>query len=114
MVRAHSLPNMERQADPIAAAATPITRHVNGEHTANLIEYLRVYADVHDATDARMTDVDRRGFDVEAVTPAGTRTVRIAWPEPLERREQVRETMVQMTQHARASLGLPPIELGEH
>jgi putative heme iron utilization protein len=100
--------------DPIAEASLPITRHINGEHTDNLIEYLRAFADVHDATDARMTGVDRDGFDIDAQTPGGPRAVRIPWPQPLERREQVREEMVRMTVDAKAKLGLAPIDPQEH
>lgn len=101
--------------DPIAEASLPITRHVNGEHTDNLIEYLRAYTGVQDATDAKMTGVDRDGMDIEAVTPAGVVTERIAWPARLERREQVREEMVRMTVAAKEKLGLEPIDLtAEH
>jgi putative heme iron utilization protein len=101
--------------DPIAAASLPITRHVNGEHTENLIEYLRAFTGVQDATDAKMTGVDRDGMEIEAVTPGGVVTERIAWPARLERREQVREEMVRMTVEAKEKLGLDPIDLtAEH
>jgi putative heme iron utilization protein len=105
---------MAMDIDPIAEASVPITRHVNGEHTDNLIEYLRVYAEIGDATDARMTGVDRDGFDIEAQTPDGVRVARIPWGQRLERREQVREEMVRLTVEAKAKLGLDPIEPGEH
>lgn len=100
--------------DPIAEASVPISRHVNGEHTDNLLEYLRAFADVQDASDARMLGVDRDGMEIEAQTASGTRTVRIPWGQTLERREQVREEMVRMTVEAKEKLGLDPIELGEH
>jgi len=90
--------------DPIAAAAGPITGHVNDDHPESLLEYLRAFSDVHDATSATMTGVDRDGFDIEATTPSGLRAVRIPWPQRLERREQVREVMVQMADEARRKL----------
>jgi putative heme iron utilization protein len=105
---------MTTEVDPIAEASVPITRHVNGEHTDNLIEYLRAYTEVDDATDARMTGVDRDGMDIEAQTPGGVRNERIPWGERLERREQVREEMVRLTVEAKAKLGLDPIDLTEH
>ena len=105
---------MTTDLDPIAEASLPITRHINGEHTDNLIEYLRAYTGVHDATDARMTGVDRDGFDIEAQTPSGVKVERIPWPQRLERREQVREEMVRMTVEAKAKLGLAPIDPAEH
>lgn len=106
---------MSAETDPIAEASTPITRHVNGEHTENLIEYLKVYSDVQDATDAKMIGVDRDGMDIEATTPAGVKVQRIPWGSRLERREQVREEMVRMTIEAKAKLGLAPPDLtGEH
>jgi putative heme iron utilization protein len=90
--------------DPIAAAAEPIMRHVNGDHEENLIEYLRAFTDVQDASGARMVGVDRDGFDIEADTAAGATLRRIPWPEQLERREQVREVMVDLTNDAQAKL----------
>lgn len=96
--------SMDTGEDPIAAAATPIMRHVNGEHTENLIEYLRAFSGVVVATGARMVGVDRDGFDIEATTPDGRQTVRIPWASRLERRDQVREEMVRMTQEAQAKL----------
>lgn len=96
------VPAME--PDPIEAAATDIMHHVNDDHVANLIEYLRAFGDVPDATAALMVGVDRHGFDIEAQTPAGTKTVRIPWATRLERREQVREEMVRMAQEAQAKL----------
>ena len=105
---------MTSDADPIAEASVPITRHVNGEHTENLIEYLRAYTEVGDATDATMTGVDRDGFDIEATTPGGVRLARIPWPQRLERREQVREEMMRLTVAAKEQLGLAPIDPQEH
>lgn len=106
---------MTTETDPIAEAAVPISRHVNGEHTENLLEYLRAFTDVQDATDARMTGCDRDGFDVEAVRPSGAEAVRIPWGSRLERREQVREEMVRLTIEAKQKLGLEPPDLsGEH
>lgn len=97
---------MEAQTDPIAAAAKPIMSHVNGDHTDNLIEYLRAFTEVQDATDAQMIGIDRDGFDIEAVTPGGVRTARVPWPARLTERAQVREEMVRLTQQAQAKLGI--------
>lgn len=57
------------EPDPIAAAAADIMRHVNEDHSDSLLDYLRAFTGVADATDARMTGVDREGFDIEADTP---------------------------------------------
>jgi putative heme iron utilization protein len=95
---------MSTESDPIAPAAEAIMGHVNGDHTNNLVEYLRAFTDVADATEARMVGVDRNGFDIEAKTPAGSKTVRIPWGKTLERREQVREEMVRLSTEAQAKL----------
>lgn len=100
--------------DPIAEASVPISRHVNGEHTENLIEYLNVFADVSGVDDARMLGVDRHGMEIEARTPAGVQVVKIPWRTTLDRREQVREEMVAMTIEAKAKLGLEPPNLEAH
>ena len=105
---------MTTEADPIAEASTPITRHVNGEHTENLLEYLRAYTEIDDATEALMLGVDRDGFDIEAKTPSGVKVARVAWGQRLEAREQVRHEMMRLTIEAKEKLGLAPIELGDH
>jgi putative heme iron utilization protein len=93
-------------SDPIAEGADDIIGHVNADHTHHLIEYLRAFTHVQDATDARMTAVDRTGFDIEAKTPAGTVVERIPWSFTLELRHQVREEMVRLTQQAQAKLSI--------
>jgi hypothetical protein len=92
------------EPDPIAPVAGEIMRHVNREHTHHLLEYLRAFTPVQHATDARMTSLDREGFDVEAVTPAGTTSIRIPWSTRLDERAQVREEMVRLTEEAQAKL----------
>ena len=99
---------MDMQTDPIATAAEAIMGHVNGDHEENLLEYLRAFTDIHDATGALMTGVDREGFDIEATTGTGRVTRRIAWPVTLDRREQVREEMTRMTHDAQARLASDP------
>ena len=88
--------------DPIATAAADIIGHVNGDHPDSLLDYLRAFTDVGDATAAIMTGVDRDGFDIEATTPGGIKQARITWSSRLERREQVREEMVRLAQEAAA------------
>lgn len=105
---------MSEELDPIKDASVQISRHVNGEHIENLIEYLRAYTEIQDATDALMLGVDKDGFDIEAKTPSGVKVARVPWGQRLEAREQVRHEMMRLTVEAKAKLGLDPIELGDH
>src|SRR5688500_6360319 len=101
--------------DPIVPVAPQIMKHVNDEHVENMIEYLRAFTDVQDATFAMAVAMDRHGMDIEAETPGGKQTRRIGWSEELTERPQVREQMVRLTNEAHAKLGItPPEHHGAH
>ena len=54
---------------------------------------------------ARMTGVDRYGFDMSVVTPVGPRPVRLAFGEPVSTPEEVRAALIAMVKDARSRLG---------
>jgi putative heme iron utilization protein len=52
-----------------------------------------------------MTGVDRYGFDMSAVTPKGSRPVRLAFGKTVSTPEEVRAALISMVKNARSKLG---------
>ncbi|MDA1315980.1 MAG: DUF2470 domain-containing protein [Acidobacteria bacterium] len=91
-----------RQAspDPLADAAEGIIRHMNGDHPDALALLARVHAKI-EASEARMTAVDRLGFHVRLTTTEGMRGTRIAFRREVVNKREVREIFVEMVKQAR-------------
>ena len=89
------------EPDPLRGAAPGILAHMNADHADASLAYARVLAGVPDATSATMTAVDRYGFDLAVITPAGPRAARVAFDAPLTTSDEVRRTMVALVKRAR-------------
>ncbi len=92
-------------ACPIAPAAGRILGHMNEDHGQAMVLYCRAFSKAHDTTAATMTSVDRYGFEMSAVTAAGPRPIRLAFPEKAETAGDVRKHLVALAQQAREELG---------
>jgi heme iron utilization protein len=92
--------------DPLAGAAQGILDHMNADHGDALILLTRTHAKLA-AESATMTSVDRLGFHVRAVTPAGIKGARIAFPREATTSEETRSVLVEMVKHARNTAALP-------
>jgi putative heme iron utilization protein len=86
--------------DPLADAAEGIIRHMNDDHPDALALLARVHANI-EASEARMTAVDRLGFHVRLTTAEGMRGTRIAFTREAVNKRQVREVFVDMVKEAR-------------
>jgi putative heme iron utilization protein len=91
------------EPDPLAGAAAGIIEHMNADHTEAQVLFCRHFLGRPDTTEAVMTAVDRYGFDMIAVSPAGRAAVRLGFPEQCASGEQVRRAMVAMVADARAA-----------
>ncbi len=60
-----------------------------------------------DTTEATMSSVDRYGFEVVAVAPAGRTTLRLGFPAPVTTPEEVRAALVGMVREARTAARSP-------
>ena len=80
----------EAEADPLAPAAAGIIEHMNADHAEAQVLYCRHLAGYPDTTTATMSAVDRYGFDMIAVGPAGRAAVRIGFPVPCSTGDEVR------------------------
>ena len=95
------------EPDPLAPSSTGILAHMNGDHgTANLV-YARAFAALPDATAARMTGIDRFGFELHVETPSGMQPARIPFAAPLTSFDQVRTELVKLVGEGRAKLAAP-------
>ena len=91
------------QPDPLATSSQGILQHMNQDHTDAVLAYATKLAGVADATAATMTAVDRYGFELALITPAGPRAMRLAFDEPVATSEEVRAAMVALVKQARGA-----------
>jgi len=90
------------EPDPLAAAAAGIIGHMNADHAEAQILFCRHLAGRPETTGATMSAVDRYGFEMVAVSPAGRAAVRLGFPEPCATGDEVRRAMVAMVGEARS------------
>jgi putative heme iron utilization protein len=91
------------EPDPLAADATAIVEHMNADHVGALVELCHHDAGRTDVTAARMTAVDRYGFEVVAdVTgPRQQAAFRVGFRSPQATPDGVRKELVAMLHAAR-------------
>ena len=92
------------QADPLADAAGDIISHMNADHSESMILLAKVHAGI-EAGEARMTAVDRLGFQVRLKTAEGMKGARIAFEREVRSAPETREVLVEMVKRARDSGG---------
>ncbi len=89
------------EPDPLAEAAAGIIAHMNADHAEAQVLFCRHLAGRPETTAATMSAVDRYGFEMVAVSPAGRAAVRLGFPEPCATGDEVRRAMVAMVAEAR-------------
>jgi putative heme iron utilization protein len=91
------------EPDPLAPHAAGIVGHMNADHAGALVELCHAYAGRTDVTAARMTAVDRYGFEVVAdVTgPRQQAAFRVGFRTPQAAPDGVRKELVGMLHGAR-------------
>lgn len=90
--------------DPIASDAPGILAHMNADHADALPLYCRAFSRATDTLSASMTGIDRHGFEMTALTPAGPRPIRLAFPAPIANKTDARTALVALLKQARATL----------
>jgi putative heme iron utilization protein len=96
------------QPDPIAPDARVILEHMNQDHADALPAYCRAFAGLTEVGKAEMTSIDRLGFEMSVLTGSNTRTVRLAFHEPIASKTDARQALVGLLKEARAKLGSAP------
>ena len=107
--------------DPVTTGghAEDAIRHCNEDHADAMVLICRAFSGLGDGVgSATMLSLDRYGFDVLCDMPDGKRRSRVAFSEVLTAGDSttLRMAMVDMTQRARAHLGVaaPPQGAGHH
>ena len=90
------------EPDPLATSAAGMVAHMNADHADALVLYCKAFSRATDIGSAKMTGVDRYGFEMSATTAEGLRPVRVAFATPVSTPEQVRAELVAMAKHARS------------
>jgi putative heme iron utilization protein len=98
----------EAEPDPIASDAAGVLAHMNDDHADALLLYARAFTTATDATDARMTSVDRYGFEMSIDTPRGRGPARLAFDAPIGAKDEVRKALVRLVKEAREKLASAP------
>ena len=93
----------EAEADPLVDAAAGIIEHMNADHADAQVLFCRYLLDRPETTEATMSAVDRYGFEMIAVSPAGRAAVRLGFPEECTTGDEVRKAMVALVGDARAA-----------
>jgi putative heme iron utilization protein len=93
----------DADADPLVDAAAGIIEHMNADHAHAQVLFCRHLVGRPDTTEASMSAVDRYGFEMIAVSPAGRAAVRLAFPEECITGDEVRQAMVALVADARAA-----------
>lgn len=90
-----TIPNV---LDGIAPGAI---RHMNEDHSHNLLDYARVLAGLPWAEEAEMTDLDQFGFDLVVRGGGRIHHVRLPFEPPLTSADQLRPALIVLAQRAR-------------
>jgi putative heme iron utilization protein len=93
------------EPDPLTPSAAGTIAHMNADHGDAMVLYCKAFSKASDIISAKMTGVDRYGFDLSARTPEGARPVRVAFAKPVSTPEEVRAALVAMVKEARSRLG---------
>jgi putative heme iron utilization protein len=93
------------EPDPLAPSAADTIAHMNADHADAMVLYCKAFSKATDITSAKMTGVDRYGFEMSAKTAGGPRPVRVALAKPVSTPEEVRAALVAMVKDARSRLG---------
>ena len=88
--------------DPLAEAAPGILEHMNADH-ADALAFLAGAIKRIKGSAAKMTAVDRLGFQVRLKTPERMRSVRIGFPREVRSGEECRKAFIDLLGEARAA-----------
>ena len=90
------------EPDPLRGSAARIIRHMNNDHAKTMALYCRVFTQATEASEVKMTGVDRYGFEMSVMTDEGPRPIRLPFSQSLTTADQVRSALVALAQQARA------------
>jgi putative heme iron utilization protein len=94
------------EPDPVGPdAAVGIVDHMNDDHAETLVEYCAGNHGLSHVASARMTAVDRYGFEALTEEPGGSRPVRFAFQQRAGSPDDVQVELIRLLRVARGALG---------
>ena len=93
------------EPDPLGPSAAGMIAHMNADHDDAMVLYCKAFSQATEITAAKMTGVDRYGFEMSAMTTRGPRPVRVAFERPVSTPEEVRAALIAMVKDARSRVG---------
>ena len=91
--------------DPLAPAAAGIIEHMNDDHADALVTYCLAFSTATEVASAKMTLIDRYGFEMSAETEFGRRPIRVAFDNALDSTDEVRPAVIALLKRAREITG---------
>jgi len=85
-------------------SAAGMIAHMNADHADAMVLYCQAFSRATAITSARMTGIDRYGFEMSANTAEGPRPIRLAFAKPVTTPEEARFALVAMVKDARSKL----------
>ena len=92
----------EAEPDPLATSTAGVIAHMNADHADAMVDYCLAFSKASDVASAKMTNIDRYGFEMSAVTSDGPRPIRLAFPQAVTTPEQARDALIGLLKEARA------------
>ncbi|HEY8200567.1 MAG TPA: DUF2470 domain-containing protein [Actinomycetota bacterium] len=97
---------LEAEPDPVSGkVAVELVDHMNRNHAGALVEYCSGIYGMVDVRSARMTAVDRYGFEVLTEEPEGSRPVRFGFEHAAGGPDDVQRELVALLRRARGQVG---------
>ena len=78
--------------------------HMNNDHSDANLAYVKGLSELHNATSAKLIDVDQLGITLLAETPDGWLDVQLQFLKPLQRADDIRPALVKLVENARGML----------
>lgn len=82
-----------------------VVAHMNDDHAADNLVICRALADLPEATEAQMTDLDDQGLTLVAEVAGEEHTVKVPWFETPADRAGIRHEIVRLFETAQERLG---------
>ena len=96
---------LSAEPDPLGPSVAGMIAHMNADHADAMVLYCQAFSRATAITSARMTGIDRYGFEMSANTADGPRPIRLAFAKPVTTAEEARSALVAMVKNARSKLG---------
>ncbi len=94
----------DAEPDPMIEFGDDIVEHMNDDHSDALVLYCKAMSKATDTIEAKMTAIDRYGFEMLATTSDGQFPIRLAFKKQVDSSDSARIELVKMVKEARKLL----------